>query len=63
MLYLRKFKNLAAFNLFGNPFLNEGDYRFFIAANFPKLMFLDPRILDQKTVSANPIYILFCAYL
>uniref|UniRef100_A0A3P9ASA7 Dynein regulatory complex subunit 3 n=1 Tax=Maylandia zebra TaxID=106582 RepID=A0A3P9ASA7_9CICH len=60
VLYLRKFKNLAAFNLFGNPFLNEGDYRFFIAAYFPKLMFLDSRILDQKTVSANPIYILFC---
>uniref|UniRef100_A0A3Q4GCS4 Dynein regulatory complex subunit 3 n=1 Tax=Neolamprologus brichardi TaxID=32507 RepID=A0A3Q4GCS4_NEOBR len=59
VLYLRKFKNLAAFNLFGNPFLNEGDYRFFIAAYFPKLMFLDSRILDQKTVSANPIYILF----
>uniref|UniRef100_A0A3Q4GCQ9 Dynein regulatory complex subunit 3 n=1 Tax=Neolamprologus brichardi TaxID=32507 RepID=A0A3Q4GCQ9_NEOBR len=58
VLYLRKFKNLAAFNLFGNPFLNEGDYRFFIAAYFPKLMFLDSRILDQKTVSANPIYIL-----
>uniref|UniRef100_A0AAX7VNG2 Dynein regulatory complex subunit 3 n=1 Tax=Astatotilapia calliptera TaxID=8154 RepID=A0AAX7VNG2_ASTCA len=50
VLYLRKFKNLAAFNLFGNPFLNEGDYRFFIAAYFPKLMFLDSRILDQKTV-------------
>nr|XP_012776530.2 dynein regulatory complex subunit 3 isoform X1 [Maylandia zebra] len=49
VLYLRKFKNLAAFNLFGNPFLNEGDYRFFIAAYFPKLMFLDSRILDQKT--------------
>ncbi|XP_039907545.1 dynein regulatory complex subunit 3 isoform X2 [Simochromis diagramma] len=49
VLYLRKFKNLAAFNLFGNPFLNEGDYRFFIAGYFPKLMFLDSRILDQKT--------------
>ncbi|XP_063328740.1 dynein regulatory complex subunit 3 [Pelmatolapia mariae] len=49
VLYLRKFKNLAAFNLFGNPFLNEGDYRFFIAAYIPKLMFLDSRILDQKT--------------
>ncbi|CAI5675284.1 dynein regulatory complex subunit 3 isoform X1 [Oreochromis aureus] len=49
VLYLRKFKNLAAVNLFGNPFLNEGDYRFFIAAYFPKLMFLDSRILDQKT--------------
>ncbi|XP_026020878.1 dynein regulatory complex subunit 3 isoform X4 [Astatotilapia calliptera] len=55
VLYLRKFKNLAAFNLFGNPFLNEGDYRFFIAAYFPKLMFLDSRILDQKTMKMGSV--------
>ncbi|XP_042370602.1 dynein regulatory complex subunit 3-like [Plectropomus leopardus] len=49
VLYLRKFKNLFAINLFGNPVSKEDDYNFFIAAYFPNLKFLDRRLLDEKT--------------
>ncbi|XP_044038279.1 dynein regulatory complex subunit 3 [Siniperca chuatsi] len=51
VLYLRKFKNLFTLNLFGNPVSKEDDYKCFIAAYFPKLMYLDYRLLDQKAKS------------
>ncbi|XP_070780011.1 dynein regulatory complex subunit 3 [Enoplosus armatus] len=49
VLYLRKFENMFTINLFGNPLSKENDYRFFIAAYFPKLVCLDYRLLDKKT--------------
>lgn len=51
VLYLRRFKNLFTLNLFGNHVSRDEDYRFFIAAYFPKLMFFDYRLLDEATVS------------
>lgn len=53
VLYLRKFKSLFTLNLFGNPVSKDEDYSFFIAAYFPKLMFLDYRLLDETTVSTD----------
>nr|XP_046270927.1 dynein regulatory complex subunit 3 isoform X1 [Scatophagus argus]XP_046270928.1 dynein regulatory complex subunit 3 isoform X1 [Scatophagus argus] len=49
VLYLRKFKNLSGLSLLGNPASKDSDYKFFIAAYFPRLMFLDYRLLDEKT--------------
>ncbi|XP_058509505.1 dynein regulatory complex subunit 3 [Solea solea] len=49
VLYLKKFKNLFTLNLYGNPVSKEDDYTLFIAAHFPNLMFLDYRLLNEKT--------------
>ncbi|XP_022608371.1 dynein regulatory complex subunit 3 [Seriola dumerili] len=49
VLYLRKFKNLFTLNLSGNPVSKEDDYKFFIAAYFPNLMYLDYRLLSDET--------------
>uniref|UniRef100_A0A7N8X4F2 Dynein regulatory complex subunit 3 n=1 Tax=Mastacembelus armatus TaxID=205130 RepID=A0A7N8X4F2_9TELE len=57
VLYLRTFKNLFTLNLFGNPVSKEDNYKFFIAAHFPDLICLDYRVLKEKTVSINLIYI------
>ncbi|XP_010729002.3 dynein regulatory complex subunit 3 [Larimichthys crocea] len=49
VLYLRKFETLFALALSGNPVSEEDEYKFFIAAYFPKLMYLDYKLLDAKT--------------
>uniref|UniRef100_A0A3B4YRY4 Dynein regulatory complex subunit 3 n=1 Tax=Seriola lalandi dorsalis TaxID=1841481 RepID=A0A3B4YRY4_SERLL len=56
VLYLRKFKNLFTLNLSGNPVSKEDDYKFFIAAYFPNLMYLDYRLLSDETVKASSKY-------
>ncbi|KAM9780053.1 dynein regulatory complex subunit 3-like [Neosynchiropus ocellatus] len=48
ILHLRKLKNLRTLNVFGNPLLMECDHKLFIAAHFPKLMYLDYRVLTQE---------------
>uniref|UniRef100_UPI0037E89321 dynein regulatory complex subunit 3 n=1 Tax=Semicossyphus pulcher TaxID=241346 RepID=UPI0037E89321 len=49
VLYLRRFKNLFSLNLSGNPASKEDDYKLFIAAYFPNLVFLDYKLLDKDT--------------
>ncbi|XP_018610235.1 dynein regulatory complex subunit 3 [Scleropages formosus] len=49
VVYLRKFKNLRTLNLAGNPLCKESNYKVFIAAHFPELVYLDFRILDKQT--------------
>ncbi|KAM4598286.1 dynein regulatory complex subunit 3 [Polymixia lowei] len=49
VIYLRQFKNLHTLNLAGNPICEEDDYKFFIAAYFSHLVYLDYRLLDQQT--------------
>ncbi|XP_060882937.1 dynein regulatory complex subunit 3 [Labrus mixtus] len=49
VLYLRKFKNLFSLNLCGNPASKEDDYKHFIAAYFPNLIFLDFKLLELQT--------------
>lgn len=53
VLYLRKFETLFALALSGNPVSKEDEYKYFIAAYFPKLMYLDYKLLDAKTVSID----------
>ncbi|KAM8824457.1 dynein regulatory complex subunit 3-like [Synchiropus picturatus] len=48
ILHLRKLKNLRTLNVFGNPLRMECDYKLFIAAHFPNLMYLDYRVLTQE---------------
>ncbi|KAF7698056.1 hypothetical protein HF521_004566 [Silurus meridionalis] len=46
--YLRKFKNLRTLDLAGNPMCND-NYKFFVAAHLPDLVYLDYRLLDKQT--------------
>ncbi|XP_064171842.1 dynein regulatory complex subunit 3 [Anguilla rostrata] len=49
VIYLRKFKNLRALNLAGNPLSTEECYTEFIAAYLPELAYLDFRLVDVQT--------------
>ncbi|XP_051571594.1 dynein regulatory complex subunit 3 [Myxocyprinus asiaticus] len=49
VIYLRKFKNLRTLNLAGNPFCDDENYKIFVTAYFPDLVYLDYRLLDQQT--------------
>ncbi|KAM9780509.1 LOW QUALITY PROTEIN: dynein regulatory complex subunit 3-like [Neosynchiropus ocellatus] len=49
VLYLRKLKNLKTLNIHGNPFPTTENYKLYIAAHFPNLMYLDYRTLSEKT--------------
>lgn len=53
MFYLKKFQNLFTLNLFGNPAAKNEDYSYIIRAHFPKLTFLDYRIIDEASVSTD----------
>uniref|UniRef100_A0A672Z440 Dynein regulatory complex subunit 3 n=1 Tax=Sphaeramia orbicularis TaxID=375764 RepID=A0A672Z440_9TELE len=53
VLSLRRFKNLFSLNISGNPLSKDEDCKYLIAANFPKLKYLNCRYLDEKTVSIN----------
>ncbi|XP_061081055.1 dynein regulatory complex subunit 3 [Conger conger] len=49
VIYLRKFKNLRALNLAGNPVSTEECYKEFIAVYLPDLAYLDFRLLNEQT--------------
>ncbi|XP_074867079.1 dynein regulatory complex subunit 3 isoform X1 [Carettochelys insculpta] len=49
VVYLRKFKNLRTLNLSGNPVCENEQYSLFIAAHLPDLVYLDFRLVDEKT--------------
>ncbi|XP_075880260.1 dynein regulatory complex subunit 3 isoform X2 [Nelusetta ayraudi] len=46
-----KFQNLFTLNLFGNPATKNEEYSYIIRAHFPKLTFLDYRIIDEASKS------------
>ncbi|OCT64478.1 dynein regulatory complex subunit 3 [Xenopus laevis] len=48
LIYLRKFKQLRTLNLAGNPLSEDDQYKMFIAAHLPNLVYLDFRILDEN---------------
>ncbi|KAL2101181.1 hypothetical protein ACEWY4_002942 [Coilia grayii] len=52
VIYLRRFKDLRTLNLAGNPLCNEENYKIFIAAYLPDLVYLDYRLVDEKTREA-----------
>ncbi|XP_029913067.1 dynein regulatory complex subunit 3 [Myripristis murdjan] len=49
VIYLRKFTQLHTLNLYGNPISEDENYKLFITAYFPDLMYLDYRSLDEET--------------
>ncbi|KAM4632501.1 dynein regulatory complex subunit 3 [Discoglossus pictus] len=46
--YLRKFKALQTLNLAGNPLSKDEQYKLYIAAHLPNLVYLDFRLLDEN---------------
>uniref|UniRef100_A0A672FEZ7 Dynein regulatory complex subunit 3 n=1 Tax=Salarias fasciatus TaxID=181472 RepID=A0A672FEZ7_SALFA len=49
VLYLRRFKNIFAITLFGNPAVDDDNYHSFMAAHFPNLILLDSIVIDENT--------------
>ncbi|XP_022092308.1 dynein regulatory complex subunit 3-like [Acanthaster planci] len=52
LVYLRKFKNLQTLNLGGNPFCEDENYKPYVVAHVPTLVYLDFRLIDQNTRAA-----------
>ncbi|XP_069840337.1 dynein regulatory complex subunit 3 isoform X2 [Dendropsophus ebraccatus] len=48
LIYLRRFKQLRTLNLSGNPLCEEEQYRLFVAAHLPDLVYLDFRLIDEN---------------
>ncbi|KAK3520369.1 hypothetical protein QTP70_024051 [Hemibagrus guttatus] len=49
VIYLRKFNNLRTLDLAGNPICKDENYKVFVAAHLPHLVYLDYRLLDEQT--------------
>ncbi|CAN0260453.1 unnamed protein product [Lampetra planeri] len=49
MVYLRTFPRLSSLNVRGNPLCEDEQYKFYIAAYLPNLVYLDFRRLDDNT--------------
>ncbi|KAM8960281.1 dynein regulatory complex subunit 3 [Pelodytes ibericus] len=48
LIYLRRFKALRSLSLSGNPLYENQQYKMFIAAHLPNLIYLDFRLLDEN---------------
>ncbi|XP_063286733.1 dynein regulatory complex subunit 3 [Pelobates fuscus] len=48
LIYLRRFKALRSLSLNGNPLSEDEQYKMFIAAHLPDLVYLDFRLLDEN---------------
>ncbi|RDD37073.1 Dynein regulatory complex subunit 3 [Trichoplax sp. H2] len=46
--YLRRFKNLRTINLSGNPFSEDDNYKSYIIAHLPSVIYLDYRLVDES---------------
>ncbi|KAG8521888.1 Dynein regulatory complex subunit 3 [Galemys pyrenaicus] len=53
IIYLRRFKNLRTLRLSGNPIAEEEEYKLFICAYLPDLVYLDFRRIDEHTASVS----------
>uniref|UniRef100_A0A3B1JRP2 Dynein regulatory complex subunit 3 n=1 Tax=Astyanax mexicanus TaxID=7994 RepID=A0A3B1JRP2_ASTMX len=49
VIYLRRFKNLRSLNLARNPICQETNYKIFVVAYLPDLVYLDFRLVDEQT--------------
>ncbi|XP_068943978.1 dynein regulatory complex subunit 3 [Petaurus breviceps papuanus] len=49
VIYLRRFTFLRSINLAGNPICEEEDYKLFVTAYLPDLVYLDFRLIDAHT--------------
>ncbi|XP_068761038.1 dynein regulatory complex subunit 3-like [Montipora capricornis] len=52
VVYLRKFKYLRTLNLSGNPFSEEANYKEYVIAHLPELVYLDFRLIDESAREA-----------
>lgn len=52
VLYLRKFHYLRTLNLSGNPFSEEANYKEYVIAHLPELVYLDFRLIDESAREA-----------
>lgn len=52
VIYLRRFKALRTLSLSGNPVAEDEDYKMFICAYLPDLVYLDFRRLDDHMVAS-----------
>ncbi|KAM9304877.1 dynein regulatory complex subunit 3 [Gastrophryne carolinensis] len=48
LIYLRRFDHLKTLSLAGNPLSEDENYKLFVAAHLPKLVYLDFRLLDEN---------------
>ena len=51
-MYLRKFPYLRTLNLSGNPFSEEANYKEYVIAHLPELVYLDFRLIDESAREA-----------
>lgn len=49
MIYLRQFEALRTLNMSGNPMCEDDDYKLFVIAFLPHLVYLDFRLVDADT--------------
>lgn len=52
VLCLRQFKSLRTLNLSGNPFSEEANYKDYVIAHLPDLVYLDFRLIDESAREA-----------
>lgn len=52
LIYLRRFKSLQTINLAGNPFCEDANYKPYVVAHIPSLVYLDFRLIDGNTRTA-----------
>ena len=53
--YLRTFSQLKAVSLAGNPVANDNNYKPFVLAHLPALVYCDYRLVSDEAVSHNGI--------
>lgn len=53
IIYLRRFKDLRALSLSGNPIAEAEDYKMFVWAYLPDLVYLDSRRIDDHMASVS----------
>lgn len=53
IIYLRRFKDLRSLSLSGNPIAESEDYKMFIYAYLPDLVYLDFRRIDDHMASVS----------
>uniref|UniRef100_A0AAY4C3A7 Dynein regulatory complex subunit 3 n=1 Tax=Denticeps clupeoides TaxID=299321 RepID=A0AAY4C3A7_9TELE len=49
VMYLRRCNSLYGLNLAGNPLCNEENYKIFVVAHLPNLVYLDHKLVDEQT--------------
>lgn len=56
VIYLRQFKCLRTLSLAGNPIAEAEEYKMFIYAYLPDLVYLDFRHIDEQAASVPALF-------